>query len=194
MLTFGHEPPVQASNPRLYLCAERHTRQLLPLKCADVDLRTVRPGDYHHSHFLFFLPLSLLAGYWSRLYLVLSLPILPFFVFMCFCVLCLLIANPLVCLVRSFPLNPSPPLCSCSLLCALHPDEFSISTLSMEPGSVVHRSSEIWNQQKRRPIGKLTPPIQSEVQGPLLYFGPRRIIKMKFSFIQFWFKGELPSN
>ena len=113
-------------------------------------------------------------------------------VFLCF--VCLLIANPLVCLVRSFPLNPSPPLCSCSLLCALHPDEFSISTLSMEPGSVMHHSSEIWNQQKRRPIGKLTPPIQSEVQGPLLYFGPRRIIKMKFSFIQFWFKGELPSN
>ena len=39
MLTFGHEPTVQAANPRLYLCAERHTRQLLPLKCAATDLR-----------------------------------------------------------------------------------------------------------------------------------------------------------
>ena len=85
VLTFGHEPPVQAANPRLYLCAERHTRQLLPLECADVDLRTVCPVNYHHSHFLLFLPLSLLAGYWSRLYLILSLPILPFFAFLCFC-------------------------------------------------------------------------------------------------------------
>ena len=54
VLTFGHEPPVQAANPRLYLCAERHTRQLLPLKCADVDLRTVRPGDIIIPTFCFF--------------------------------------------------------------------------------------------------------------------------------------------
>lgn len=54
VLTFGHEPTVEAANPRLYLCAERHTRQLLPLKCADVDLRTVCPGDCHHSHILLF--------------------------------------------------------------------------------------------------------------------------------------------
>ena len=191
MLTFGHEPPVQP--PLIFVCRASHETTAPSQVCRRWSPYCA-PWRHHHSHFLLFLPLSLLAGYWSLLYLVLSLPIYPFLSFCVFVLLCLLIANPLVCLVRSFPLNPSPPLCSCSLLCALHPDEFSISTLSMEPGSVVHRSSEILNQQKHRPIGKLTPPIQSEVQGPLLYFGPRRIIKMKFSFIQFWFKGELPSN
>ena len=84
VLTFGHEPPVQASNPRLYLCAERHTRQLLPLKCADVDLRTVRPGDYHHSHFLLFFASVFACWLLISLYLVLSFPIYPFLCFSVF--------------------------------------------------------------------------------------------------------------